>query len=45
MVRSQDGNAIDQSGNVRICHGFGKPDIHIGGKLINVQSEDVISLT
>ena len=43
-VRSNDGRAINQSSSVRIYHGFGKPDIHVGGKLFTVQREETVSL-
>ncbi|MGC9320135.1 MAG: hypothetical protein ACP5KN_19035, partial [Armatimonadota bacterium] len=42
-ARSLDGRPIAQSGRVRVYHGFGDPSIRLGGRLFEVQREQVIS--
>jgi hypothetical protein len=41
-IRALDGRAIAQSQRVRVFHGFGDPQLRVGGKNVSVEKEAVI---
>ena len=43
-ARSLDGKPLQQSGQVRVFHGFGDPRIRLGGKTFDVAKEAVVSM-
>jgi len=41
-VRSLDGKPIEESRRVRVYHGFGGPEVQVGGRLFRVAREEVV---